>query len=221
VNLTGADPIRHVIVKFSPPTNRAAGRRWADLLVAEHIAGRVLAENGYDVAQSGLLGAGGRLFLEVERFDRTHGGRIPALSLRCLAASLLDCVGEPWPVAASRLLSRGLLAQPQSDQLASIWQFGKLIGNTDMHDGNASLIFPPVKPVRLAPVYDMLPMAYRPDAYGRIPGTSADLLAACAAAPPGRARDMAADFWTRLAESALASAGFRAIARHHANVLSP
>ena len=45
------------------------------------------------------------------------------------------------------------------------WYFGQLIGNTDMHDGNLS--FMPRSPttgaaLQLAPVYDMLPMAYAP-----------------------------------------------------------
>ncbi len=221
VSLGDADQIRNVIVKFSPPMDQEVGRRWADLLVAEHTAGAVLAENGYDVPQSQILDAGGCRFLEVERFDRTpNGGRLPVLSLRCLAAALLDGVGEPWPVAASHLLGRGLLAPDQADQLGSIWEFGKFIANSDMHDGNASLIFSPTKPVRLAPVYDMLPMAYRPDGFGRIPGVSADQLAACSAAPRSREREMAMAFWTRMTESSLVSAGFRSIAQEHAKAIS-
>ena len=129
-------------------------------------------------------------------------------------------VGQPWPVAASHLLGRGLLVAGQADQLGSTWEFGKLIANTDMHDGNASLIFSPTKPVRLAPIYDMLPMAYRPDGYGRIPGLSADQLAICSRTPHGRERDMARAYWTRVAESPLVSAGFRAIAHEHSKALS-
>lgn len=133
---------------------------------------------------------------------------------------MLKGVGEPWPVAASHLLGRGLLAPNQADQLASIWEFGKLIANTDMHDGNASLIFLPTKPVRLAPIYDMLPMAYRPDGYGRGPGVSADQLAVGTSAPLSRERDLARAFWIRVAESPLVSAGFQAIAHEHAKALS-
>ena len=157
----------------------------------------------------------------MERFDRTpEGGRLPVLSLRCLAAALLEGVGQPWPVTASHLLGKGLLTTSQADQLTSIWQFGKLIANTDMHDGNASLIFSPTKPVSLAPIYDMLPMAYRPDGYGGVPGVSVDQLAVGSAVPPSKERDLARGFWTRVAESPLVSAGFRAIAREHAKALS-
>lgn len=133
---------------------------------------------------------------------------------------MLEGVGEPWPIAASHLLGRGLLAPNQADQLASIWEFGKLIANTDMHDRNASLIFLPTKPVRLAPIYDMLPMAYRPDGYGRVPGVSADQLAVGTSAPLSRERDLARAFWIRVAESPLVSAGFQAIAHEHAKALS-
>jgi len=40
--------------------------------------------------------------------------------------------------------------------------FGSLIGNTDMHLGNLSFIRLQSKFYTLAPVYDMLPMLYRP-----------------------------------------------------------
>ena len=39
-----------------------------------------------------------------------------------------------------------------------LWLFGKLIANTDMHDGNLSY----TPGLELAPAYDMLPMAYAP-----------------------------------------------------------
>ena len=217
-----SDPqgVRPVIVKFSPPMNEDAGRRWADLLFAEHTACRVLAEKGYEVPRGEIIDAGGCRYLEVDRFDRTkNGGRLPVISLRALAAALLDGVAVPWPSAAASLLENGWLGQEQAGQLASIWEFGRLIGNTDMHDGNTSLIFAPRKPVRLAPVYDMLPMAYRPDSFGRVHGVSEEQLGACASAPPGREREMAESFWVSLAGSEMVSKEFRAIAQAHVKAL--
>jgi hypothetical protein len=49
-----------------------------------------------------------------------------------------------------------------------ISRFGEMIGNTDMHLGNASLIGGDQAPHTLAPVYDMLPMRWRPAATGEV-----------------------------------------------------
>ncbi|PTX95894.1 type II toxin-antitoxin system HipA family toxinoxin YjjJ [Spartobacteria bacterium LR76] len=213
---------RQLIVKFSPPMAEPMGQRWADLLQAEHIAGEVLREYGITAAWSEILDAGGRRFLEVERFDRTQeGGRVPVVSLRALAAALLDTFGEPWPREAEELRQTGWLSEAEAGELASIWRFGRLIANTDMHDGNASLILSPAKPARLAPVYDMLPMGYRPDtASGQIPGLSQDLAAEEIAASFPKEREMAGRFWTALAGSKMVSPGFREIAASHAVALT-
>jgi serine/threonine protein kinase HipA of HipAB toxin-antitoxin module len=215
------DEVRPVLVKFSTSMAEPIGRRWADLLVAEHVAGSVLAANGFAVAPSEVIDAGGQRFLEVERFDRTAGGgRLPVISLRAVASALLDGVGFPWPDYASTLREQGWLVAKDADQLASAWRFGRLIANTDMHEGNASLIFTPERPVRLAPIYDMLPMAYRPGSQGQIPGTQETQLALCAKAPACRERDMALTFWDQLAGSDRVSAEFAEIASQHARALA-
>lgn len=212
---------RHWIVKFSPPMDDAAGRRWGDLLCAEHIAGRVLGENGHAVARSEIVDADGRRFLEVERFDRTRdGGRVPVVSLRPLAAALLGTFARPWPESARALRASHWLDEAQAGELTSLWTFGRLVANTDMHDGNVSLMLSPERPARLAPVYDMLPMAYRPDAHsGRAPDLLESQLDIAKDMPWGRERAMAARVWSDLADSKLVSKGFRKIAAEHARVL--
>ena len=63
-----------------------------------------------------------------------------------------------------RLEALGLLQPAVQEQCATLWHFGQLIANEDMHEGNLS--FQPALPgevgLRLAPVYDMLPMMYAP-----------------------------------------------------------
>jgi hypothetical protein len=62
---------RHVIVKFSGNDQTPDVRRWADLLVCEHIALKTINDSLECIAsQSALLEAGDRTFLEVQRFDR-------------------------------------------------------------------------------------------------------------------------------------------------------
>ncbi len=162
----GAD-VMHVIVKFSGNDDSAGTQRWADLLVCEHLAASlvpgVLA--GIRASTSTIHQAAGRTFLEVERFDR-HGrhGRSGLLSLHALNAALVGPNQASWPAAVQRLSELGLLQPEVLEQSAALWHFGKLIANDDMHDGNLS--FQPALPgqagLRLAPVYDMLPMRYAP-----------------------------------------------------------
>lgn len=214
------DVVRPVLVKFSNSMTEPVGRRWADLLVAEHVAGAILAANGFSVARSEVFDAGGQRFLEVERFDRTAaGGRLPVISLRAVA-SLLDGVGFPWTDHARTLQEQGWLGAGDADRLASAWRFGRLIANTDMHEGNASLIFTPQRPVRLAPLYDMLPMAYRPGSLGQVPGVQETQLALCSQASAGLERDMALTFWDQLANTDEVSAEFAEIASRHARALA-
>jgi hypothetical protein len=150
----------HSIVKFSGADGSPSSQRWADLLVCEHLALSVLdQELGVCAAASEVHVANGRTFLEVERFDRSGGaGRLPVCSWMALNAALVGDVGRPWPEAAQGLLAEGLMADEGMWRLQRMWQFGRLIGNTDMHDGN--LTFRPG--LDLAPAYDMLPMLYAP-----------------------------------------------------------
>src|SRR5262249_28601989 len=65
--LLSAVDMTHVLVKFSPPVDTAAGIRWSDLLVAEHHAHAVLAASGVAAASSSILQFGDRTYLEVNR----------------------------------------------------------------------------------------------------------------------------------------------------------
>ena len=110
-------------------------------------------------SQSRICRSGGRTFLEVVRFDR-HGeyGRSAVCSWLALNAALLGVSDHSWIAGARALLRKKLITQETADDVARIWHFGQLIGNTDMHEGNLS--FRPG--LRLAPVYDMLLMMYAP-----------------------------------------------------------
>jgi hypothetical protein len=130
-------------------------------------------------------------------------------------------MNTPWSDAAERLHSGGWLQRRDADRLASLWRFGRLIANTDMHYGNAALILCERPPLRLAPVYDMLPMAYRPGAENMIPGLSDDALAVArseiAATPE---RELATNFWRLVSSGAHVSESFRKIASAYAAALS-
>ncbi len=161
------DRLQPVLVKFSGSDDAPGTRRWADLLVCEHLAGEVVrAELGIEAACSRIYTAGGRTFLEVDRFDR-HGplGRSPLMSWSSLNAALVGAAGRPWADGVAPLQAAGWLAAEALDAVRTVWLFGLLIGNTDMHDGNLSFcpsLESPTPTLALAPIYDMLPMLYAP-----------------------------------------------------------
>jgi len=229
----------HVLVKFSGAGGSAAERRWADLLVCEHLALQALASlpglpdlPGAGAARSAIVQHAGRTFLEVERFDR-HGlwGRSPLVSLATLDGAFLGQGSGDWPRLAAALGAMGMLEAAAQPAIGLLWWFGRLIANTDMHTGNLS--FQPgtrvdaggtvaAGPLALAPAYDMLPMAYAPLPGGEVPPRAFDpalpqpalravWLAACAAA---------IGFWTLAAADSRISADFRTTAAGNAQMLA-
>lgn len=208
------DQVRRVIVKFSGRGDDAATRRWADLLVCEHLALTTLHDAlNLPVAETSLLQHDGRTFLEVTRFDR-HGshGRSGLCSLQALDHALLGSQRQRWDHAAEKLEARGCLDISDLWQIRLLQAFGQLIENTDMHFGNLSLR--PGIMLTLAPVYDMLPMRLAPLASGEVPvrdlprhqplpSERPAWRAACAAAMT---------FWARVGEDERISSAFRALA---------
>jgi hypothetical protein len=174
----------------------------------------VLSENGIRSPSAEVFDFGNRRFLELERFDRTAvGGRIPTVSLQSFDAAFLGIGPSSWSVLASTMEESNLLSSTQAQQLSSIWHFGRLIGNTDMHLGNMSFLLTPKPPLTPAPIYDMLPMIYRPGLEGQIPDRQQ-------LPEPSRSQEreaaMARDFWERVARAPSISTSFREIADSHA-----
>lgn len=212
----------HVIVKFSGAQDSSTVRRWADLLVCEHLALQAIRTlPGIESAHSRILQFQGRTFLEVERFDR-HGqfGRSPLCSLETIDAAMLSKSSDDWGVLGELLCEQGWITQESVHDIRQIWMFGKLIGNTDMHKGNLSFV--PGLPMRVAPVYDMLPMIYAPLAGGEIPKVK---YAPELPAPKNRdvwhqATAAAFAFWESAAADERISSELQAICRQNLEVLA-
>ena len=204
-----------VIVKFSGPRINPANERWADLLAAEHLAGTVLSEAGFPVAQSCIIDAGDRRFLEIKRFDRTsQGGRVPVVSLRAIDAAFIGTGSGLWSAVSDDLLRENWITETDASTLAALGRFGTMISNSDMHYGNVSFILNRQKPLQLAPSYDMLPMGLRPNIEGTVPmETSLDL----GPSIDVQIRDLAKEFWNRVSESSLVTTNFQQIAVRQAN----
>jgi hypothetical protein len=208
---------RQVIVKFSPSGTSPADKRSRDLLVCEHLALRTLQEAGVAAATTRLFIEAGRVFLEVERFDRTAQGRIGMVSLMAYDAQHIGKI-DNWAATANRMVSRGLLRADDAQRLRFLEAFGRLIGNTDRHYGNISLLIENGT-WRLSPAYDVLPTLYAP-INGELPPRD---LAASDLAPTVEtlgewqaARQLASAFWQTVAADERITAPFRAIARKNA-----
>ncbi len=150
---------RSVLVKFSPRASDPSARRTADLLRCEHHALQCLRTAGIPAAESEIVEADGRVFLEVARFDRQGEGRLGLVSLLSVATHHgADIVS--WATAADDLARARVIDDRQRQLVHWLDRFGALIGNSDRHSGNLSFFFEDGEVGAVAPVYDMLPMAY-------------------------------------------------------------
>lgn len=215
ITLHGDDGNVPVIVKFSDRVGTPAGRRWADLLICEHHAGEVLHEHAVPAARSELIEADARVFLQSTRSDRTPLlGRRGFVSLAALDAAFYGHGRIDWWRFAPQLQRDGWLDADDARRLRLYGWYGTLIANSDMHLGNAALHLVDEQPLPLAPIYDMLPMRFRPATSGEIVERRYEITL-----PTPEHHDdwyvaalMAQDFWTRVGNDARISVPFRAIA---------
>lgn len=208
---------RHVLVKFARGADGAAALRWRELLACEHRALAAVRAAGFHAASSRVLEGEGYRFLEVERFDRVGPrGRRAMLSLGAIADEYFGD-RDTWTLASLRLRQAGFIDEDDARRMRWLDAFGQLIGNTDRHFGNLSFfvedggdfIRDKVK-LRLAPVYDMLPMVFAPSGAMVVERTFTP-------APPtadnldvwSHAARCAVAYWRQLVETRELSAEFR------------
>lgn len=200
----------HVLVKFSPPRASEAGQRWADLLLAEHLAHELLARAGLPSCRSRWFLFGERAYLEVERFDRIGAdGRRGAVSLYAVERARYGKL-DTWRECARRLQGENLISARDGEWIRLLDVFAQLIANTDRHFGNVTLFDRYEGQFELAPIYDMLPMLFAPQHEQLVERRYE-------AAPPGaaslsvwdRARGLAEQYWAMLADDVRLSEPFR------------
>ncbi len=214
-----AGQFHHALVKFSGADDSPGTRRWSDLLVCEHLAAQAMKEHlGLAVVASEVLQAGGRTFLEVTRFDRQGlRGRLPVCTWAALNAGLLGLPAPAWVKGAQALQVRGWLAPQAQEAVARLWHFGRLIANSDMHDGNLAYL----PGLQLAPVYDMLPMHYAPPRAAEVvtPPFAPSLPMPDERASWAAALPAARAFWAMAADDARISDDFRRVCAANAQKL--
>ena len=165
------------IIKFSPPMSTPSGRRWADLLYSEYIVSEVLRRRNIPASASELLDSEDRRFLQVRRFDRSWtGARTGRRGMCSLFSFDRDGAGRElrsWRVITEPLIGHGLTPEDHA-HVCWLESLGHLIANSDMHPGNLSLFLNGTQISGVAPVYDMLPMAFAPSRAGEIPNEAVD-----------------------------------------------
>jgi len=158
----------HMLVKFSPATDSNEACRYADLLICEHLALEAIRMSGHSAARSRLIIAGNQVFLCLKRFDRRGAlGRLPSISLRAVH-SRIQAPCDNWVDAAIRLKKHRLISPKDTQKLCWLSLFSDLIGNTNQHFGNVSLIPHQQDTYIMAPFYGTRPTIYEPIA-GEIP----------------------------------------------------
>lgn len=205
--------LAHVIVKFSPQGDNDVARRWRDILITEFHATEAIHAKNFPAAETRLIENDGRLFLESQRFDRAgEYGRMSMISLQSIDAEFIG-LGSGWPQVMDALHKKDLVSWQHVYDVECLWSFGRLINNTDMHLGNLSLAIEG-NVFRLLPLYDMCSMGFAPKSGGEVypynfvpseprsvnrlnDGTITII------------KEMARDFWNRVASDDRISAEFR------------
>ncbi len=210
----------HVVVKFSPSEFSDAARRWCDLLVCEHLAAEHLRRHGIASAESEIVEGGSRVFLQTTRFDRVgERGRRAVVTLAAMGAEYLGAPpreGE-WSGAIERLDADRWLERGVAARVRIVDMFGRFVANAGMDGSNLAFLPRDDGRLDLAPVYDMLPMAYAP-----VAGEVAEREFAVPLPEPGHAGawsaagEIASGYWRAVASDDRVSRPFRAIAEANA-----
>lgn len=221
-HFNGPESYERLIVKFSPPRGTPFGERWHDLLHTERIALDVLRSYGVAAAESRLVSSAARTYLESVRFDRIgQFGKRHVVPLSAVHRAFVAGAQQHWAATADALAEQGRLPHADARQIRVLREFGRLIGNTDMHFGNLGLWVENMDDgmagaraprFRLAPVYDMLCMTWRPGEFRDDMGyTPFDTPCASPGAIDAwqQAATIAAAFWQTLTECADASGAIR------------
>ncbi|MCW8860546.1 MAG: HipA domain-containing protein [Deltaproteobacteria bacterium] len=158
----------HMLIKFSPAVDSHEARRYFDLLICEHLALEAVRTAGHNAARSRIVIAGSQAFLCLKRFDRRGPlGRLPSISLKSLNMRInFPC--DSWVAASQRLEKCEMINAKDARKLRWLALFSDLVGNTNQHFQNISLIPHQQNFYILAPIYGIRPTLYEPIA-GEVP----------------------------------------------------
>ena len=213
------------IVKFSPPRGTPFGVRWHHLLHLEKRALQTLQTNGIASAQTEIVKTAKRTCLESRRFDRGASGAMRHIvSAAAVHDEFVHAPRVNWVVTCEALVKQQLLSSSDARNVVLSYLFGLFLGNTDMHFGNLSFFVDDVtRPLFVpTPVYDMLPMMWRPDIHsGNLDPSPLrePILPMGYAAESALARTWAIDYWLQASNDAELSNELRGLCVENARRL--
>jgi HipA-like C-terminal domain len=228
VHLDPPTGYERLVVKFTPPRGTPFGERWHDLLHTELIALQTLEKHGFSTAKTRIVQSDQRTYLESVRFDRVgQSGKRHVVPLAPIHKAFVGGSRHNWAASCDKLAELGHLPRQDAQTMHVLLYFGRLIGNTDMHFGNLSLVVSDMSRLSnpkfsLAPCYDMLTMAYKPGEFRS--GASYDPLEVPrqplgAAVPWQQALTISKEFWETLENAEAVSADMRRVAMHQRKLL--
>lgn len=192
------------LVKFAPPKGTPFGQRWRALLALEKLALDTLDRHGIPSSQALWLESSQRSYLQSSLFDHAADGKRHVVAIAALHDEFTPGTKQHWVHTAQGLHAKKLITKEELRTIATIHAFGHYIGNTDMHFGNLSFFVDDVitPKIRLAPVYDMLPMMWRPDPHAGLTDSPVrpQPMPAGFAAEQEQAREWAIEFWEQAAQ---------------------
>lgn len=196
------------LVKYTPPLSSPFGPRWADILRVELHAADTLRAHGLDAVRGRIFVRDDRLFLALDRFDRlAGGGRRGAVTWFWLGASRYGLNDAPSIAAALR--QDGYIPIDDYTRFVRAHAFAAAMGNNDTHAGNYGLTVDDDGAHRLAPLYDLAPMALAPR-YDELPDP---VLTAFPPAVDATTAALLRDLAERIARDAAISPAFAALWR--------
>ena len=199
INHTGDPPgalnLGETIGRFLPEATSA---------VADQLgAGRAGGAWGSRRARAHRVESGERTYLVSERFDCVGlEGERHVVAASAVHQAFVATSPQNWVATCAALAMQKRLTQAHVGTVTSTYLFGQYIGNTDMHVGNLSffvddVLQPDLEPT---PVYDMLPMMWRPGVHtGELDARPVQPQAQPAgyAALAGHVRTWAITYWER------------------------
>lgn len=196
------------LVKYTPPLSSPFGPRWADILRVELHAADTLRAHGLDAVTGRIFVRDDRLFLALDRFDRlAGGGRRGAVTWFWLGASRYGLNDAPSIAAALR--QDGYIPADDYTRFVRAHSLAAAMGNNDTHAGNYGLTVDDDGAHRLAPLYDLAPMALAPR-YDELPDP---VLTAFPPAVDATTAALLRDLAERIARDAAISPAFAALWR--------
>lgn len=159
----GGAPSTHIVKPGAPPREAA--------LAEEEYGHRLASGLGLTRTSVELQRLGGRECLVIERYDRTGPDRLHQEDFnQALGLSGDQKYQEVGGHAQLRRVADVVTRHAPADveRLVVLLTLAVAIGNLDLHAKNLSLLHPADGSTRLAPAYDMVPLAHVPGIDGRL-----------------------------------------------------